>query len=305
VNFRRLTLALAALGLALSSAACNIFSPFDHATSDTQLVSAARACFDKGDFACATKAYQQIVAEGSSDADYNIAQSESAFAVIDPLGASMGNFLAAFGSGGGGNSNGGSGGGGGGGTGSALTSLATSILGVGTGQSVREAIVLQALQNVNNISDTQLRGMVRFVTSAALISEVLAETASAAGATAFTAANLVNTPSACSTTPTTCGSGSACQPPAGSPLAAAQGAAPTVALESMTQAQLDATGPMWIINSAFAEIQTAASELGAGSGLGGSANNSAGDVTAESVAIGTNSGGCFLAALLGEGVGSN
>src|SRR3954469_7732827 len=75
----------------------NVFDPFDNPTTDTQLISAARACFDRGDIACAKENYEKLSANNA-----DIAASETAFAMLDENGAGMASFIQAFGSGGGG-----------------------------------------------------------------------------------------------------------------------------------------------------------------------------------------------------------
>lgn len=159
-------LLLAALG------GCNLFDPFDSPTGDTQLLSAARACFDRGDIACAKDLYSQL---SSSQSD--VANSETAFAILDENGADMAAFMGAFGGGAGGQG---------------ITKLANALIAKGTGSTLRNNI-LGAYQKVNSISDTNLKGLVRFVAGITLLAEVMAEGAG----TSFDADDVVATPSAC------------------------------------------------------------------------------------------------------------
>jgi hypothetical protein len=56
---------------------CNVFSVLDSPSGDAQLISAARACFDQGDFACARDNYSKL-----SDSSADIRASEEAFLAL-------------------------------------------------------------------------------------------------------------------------------------------------------------------------------------------------------------------------------
>ncbi|MBI3534419.1 MAG: hypothetical protein HY072_02890, partial [Deltaproteobacteria bacterium] len=60
----------------------NVFDPIDNPSGDAQLLSAARACFDKGDLACAKDNYGKIT--GTTDAEY--AAAETAFTILEENG---------------------------------------------------------------------------------------------------------------------------------------------------------------------------------------------------------------------------
>lgn len=147
--------ATAAGVLALSAAGCNLFDPFDSPTNDAQILSAARACLDQGDIACAKAQYAKLV---TTMAD--IAHSETAFAILHENNATMGAFMEAMGDK---NASGGK----------ALTILAEK-LGPGASASRRVAL-FEALKKVNSIGNVPLRGLVRFSSAFALASHILAE----------------------------------------------------------------------------------------------------------------------------------
>jgi len=158
--FVGLTAALPLTALMVGALGCNIFSLVDRPAGDAQLISAGRACFDRGDFSCALDNYSKL---SSSSTDVQV--SERAFAVLDRQGASMAAFLTAF------TSTGGQ-------TGAALGSLARAMA-TGAGESRRLAIYDSYLTYKNITTNTQLKGLVRFVTATALASEILAEAAGA------------------------------------------------------------------------------------------------------------------------------
>jgi hypothetical protein len=146
---------------ALGTWGCNVFS-FAGPSGDDQLLSAARACLDNGDFQCATSYYEQL-----SSADADIATSEMAFEIFDQQGAGMSNFTQFVGDLAQDSSA----------VGKAITNFAERLQANGTyGESSRVAI-WTAFDTYNNITDnSSLAQFVRFVGSFALVGEMLAET---------------------------------------------------------------------------------------------------------------------------------
>src|SRR5262245_33958624 len=76
----------------LFSGCFNLFSFIDSPQGDAQLISAARACFDRGDYPCALQYYQQVSA---SQAD--TARSEEALIILAQNGVGMSAFISAYG----------------------------------------------------------------------------------------------------------------------------------------------------------------------------------------------------------------
>src|SRR4051794_17972169 len=75
-----------------TASGCNLYSSLDQPSTATQRLEAARACFDQGNFPCASKYYAQI---STSDASYDEATAEAAFEVLDQYGISAVNFMTA------------------------------------------------------------------------------------------------------------------------------------------------------------------------------------------------------------------
>ncbi len=140
---------------------CNIFDPLDSPSGDEQLLSAARACFDQGDYQCALDHYAKL----STDQAETVA-AETAFVMLDRAGAGMSSFTQVVGNGKT--------------DGKALSKFAT-LLTPSAGEAKRLEIY-RAYQKVALIqNNVQLRGLVRFVTGIALAAELLAEDAGGDG----------------------------------------------------------------------------------------------------------------------------
>lgn len=193
---RKLSWALASavslISIAFAISACNVFDPLDSPTSDPQLLSAARACFDQGDMTCAKELYGKLSA---NEAD--IASSELAFAVLDENGVNIASFAEAVSSGGGG---------------SGLTKFAGKLSTHTPGVDKRLALY-GAYLKVVTIKDTSLRGFVRFAVGLALAAEILSEDSRISGT--FGKSDLVTTPASCSNN-ATCVANAACAAPSGS-----------------------------------------------------------------------------------------
>ena len=174
MQLRRLRLLILIPCLAIfAMAGCNIFTPFDDPTNDDQLQSAARACFDNGDLTCALQLYTKLEA-GRPDT----ALSESAFAILDENGLSMAVLMSAVGSGGSG----------------AMLNTIAAALAPSAGLTKRMAIYT-AYETVASISNSSLRGLVRFITGLALASEILAEQITPV--TSLLQTNIVSNPTNC------------------------------------------------------------------------------------------------------------
>lgn len=136
---------------------CNMFS-FVGPSSDAQTLSAANACFDTGNFDCATKYYEQL---SSTDSDTSV--SKMAFEVFDQQGGSMSNFMQFVGDVDNKIS-----------VGNALTNFAQRM-NAGAGEGKRVAI-WTAFNTYSNIQNVPLQQFVRFIGALSLFGEMLAET---------------------------------------------------------------------------------------------------------------------------------
>lgn len=144
-------LGLGALGFGLS-ACVNVFDPIDNPSGDEQILSAARAAFDKGDIAEARELYDKIAGNQS-------AMAEKIFLDLDACGANIGAFGSALANG----------------TDSA--GLILTILGERMAPSHSTACfatLLAAYKSSLNITDQNLRGFTSFLASIAIAGEVMA-----------------------------------------------------------------------------------------------------------------------------------
>ena len=132
----------------------NIFDPLDSPSGDAQLLSAARACFDKGDFACAREYYGKL-------ANNEDAIAETAFVKLDEQGAGIGSFVYALDAARSASA------------GMILTVLAEKMAN-GAGATKR-AEIFSAYQASLQINSTVLKGFVQFMTGIALAAEIIAE----------------------------------------------------------------------------------------------------------------------------------
>lgn len=90
IQWNRVLISFAAVaGLAGGFACVNVYSPIDNPHGDAQILSAARAAFDKGDIASARDYYGRL-------AGNETAISELVFVDLDSCGANIGAFATAF-----------------------------------------------------------------------------------------------------------------------------------------------------------------------------------------------------------------
>ena len=181
----------------LTLSACSAYSFMDSPSSDAQNLAAARACFDRGDFECAQEKYSAL-SEDTSDSKL----ADLAFLSLEQEGITLsvllGSLLTTTG----------------GSAGELITAVANSLTNVAD-ETTRTSLAT-AYKDAGGISDSasELRGLVRFMTSLALTAEILAETAGNDGE--FTIDDLVSDSSTCSqATLSTCTLVSACDAPTG------------------------------------------------------------------------------------------
>lgn len=147
---------------ALILSGCNIYSPIDSPSGDAQALSKARACFDAGDYSCAATHYGKL--SSAYDDEHH---SEIAFLILDQQGATTAAFMNAI-------VNGADN------MGKLITTLAVTLNTSEKGADKRFQI-FQAYKNVDLIQNSKLRGLIRFATSFALLSEIFAEGANQTG----------------------------------------------------------------------------------------------------------------------------
>lgn len=272
---------MAPLLLLPAAIGCNVFDPLDSPGGDAQLLSAARACFDRGDMTCARENYAKL---SSSQAD--VQASELAFVMLEEAGVSMADFMTAMGQG---NANQG------------ITRLAGLLSLRSPGQSKRQAI-FNAYLKINEITQsTELKGLVRFVAAFALAAEILGEEAGGDGTLSKT--DISASPDTCNNdlSATSC-TGVAAGRCTKSSTNINGGA--SVTITTPTAAQMDGATPTWgQFKGAIDAVHRAlTSELNA---AGSFNSGSAGFASVFSTATSTGTEGeeCFRYLLLNQGAG--
>ena len=157
----------------------NLYGAVDKPSGDPQLLSAARACFDRGDYVCAKEYYQQV---SNSSADARTSE-----LVLTTLAENniftMGDLITALGTGRGGKET--------------FRTLSQTMAARGKlGAETRQLISVQ-YQNASGIADPYLRAFTQFVSSTAMFSVVLGNAVAADGI--LTNTDLVVNPATCAT----------------------------------------------------------------------------------------------------------
>jgi len=141
---------------ALSSGiSCNVYDFIDNPTNDAQHFSAARACFDRGDLACALEHYGNVVSGG------DIKVAEEAFVVLEREGMTMGVLMTAIGSGDSG--------------GKMVTRLSNLLAESGNYPERNKEIFNNAFLKVNNVQSTSIKGLIRLISSLAMLAYLLTD----------------------------------------------------------------------------------------------------------------------------------
>ena len=292
---RRLLPALALGTVAFAVTGClNLFDPIDNPTNPQQLISKARACFDQADYPCALEYYQR-----AADSDPDTANSGAAFVLLTQAGAGMGEFLGDFGNGG--KSPGG-----------AIGKLAGTLSNGGGAE--KRLNLLHAYQKTGAISNIKLKGLVGFVASISLISELLGETARTPGS--FAGTDLAKDPAACKAAAAGLAAGNLgdllatnpCGQPSWNKLE--DGTVPTAGSPPadktlLTYTDAEATLTMATLFVAAGAAQTSLSQLGV-TGDSASVAGALGDPTAKTLLLtdaGPNKAPGFRQLLLKQGIG--
>ncbi len=268
---------------------CNPYSLVDKPSGDLQILSTARACFDQGDYECASKYYQQVSPHYSDQAN-----SETALMILAQNGLTAGVFVSAIIDG---SKNGGT----------LITKLADAL--TYTANSTTRLAFFHAFLKVNLISEIHNRGLIRFITATGLMAEILAEDAGSPGK--FTQADLVANPTICLSTTDPTQQLTACKAPLGKKLTLGSSIPD---LQKATDA--DIIGPsgnptLYMINAAITQIIDSIDELQTTGSLGSSSLNFANNTLAITLNTNWNSfttlqqDAVYRAGLLGLGIGEN
>lgn len=277
---------IAALAPLMLLTSCNLFDPLDAPSGDDQILSMARACFDDRDFECARKYYRQLAGTQYADA----AISEEAFTYLDEQGASMGNFMISFVGGDGGKG---------------VTKLANYMLAEGLGATAdrRAAIYAAFRMSLTMTQGTELHGLTKFVTAAALFAQLLGEEATALGQTEVTQRTIAANPGACESAP----SGTVCSVPAANPCSNAGGmpsGATPFDFENPAATTLTQTRDLKMIHEAISNIKEGLDLLGAGGAFGSVADFAAAFQVGNTDLPGGGAGECYRQEMLNQGIGS-
>jgi len=168
----------AAAALAGSFACVNMFDPIDNPSGEAQLLSAARAAFDKGDMATARELYGKVGSQTSA--------AETIFLDLDSCGADIGAFGTALSKGA---------------DNSSASGLMLSVMGermYPAHSTACFATLLAAYKSARALTDTNLRGFATFLAALAIAGEVFANNTGASDGT-ITKADVFTTPSTCNT----------------------------------------------------------------------------------------------------------
>lgn len=257
---------------------CNFFKMIDPPSGDAQLLSAARACFDQGDFTCASRYYGMV---SSSNSDQ--ALSETAFELLNQNGVTAVTFMNAAVAGGSS-------------AGALVTNLAGSLTG-GAGETLRLAL-FRAYKTAAGIRDSSTQGLVVFITSMSLLAEILAEDATTQGT--FKKSDFVLTPSSCTSILTVV----PCGPPAADKLIDGGSA---ITLSTATESDMSGSPSLRMIDAAINEILRGVNQMGSTAKLGTASGSFASELIAAAAGnIGTPAGSpVYRFTLLRLDVGAN
>lgn len=271
-----LLLSITAVTLLILSG-CNVYSFMSKPSGDKQLLSAARAAFDRGDYAEAADLYGKLSGDMA-----DISNSESAFRILAENGTTMGDFIVAFGKGGS--------------IGRGFKALAGTISKSAPDQTKRLKY-LEAFQKVGLITGTELRGVVRLVTAASLASEILAE--DVAGQGVFPDTKFATNVTTCLAANVGTCAGGAC-----ASTSSIVGAATLASNQLPTSGTTGMTGAAnWaMFHAALKEVSDAMTEVNVSGSLGGDFSSLAGTILSVGAAL-TNSPACYRWGLLTNGFG--
>lgn len=151
------------LAVGLSQSSCNLWSGLDKPSGDDQLLSAARGAFDRGDYSKALEYYQQL---SNSQADVRLSEqllvelAQAGFISVSDLVSSLGS------SRGGGNS---------------IINQANLLAKNGKNTGANRTSIQSFYSRAASITDTQLRGYIRFLIAYSMLAQTLGSVAGGDG----------------------------------------------------------------------------------------------------------------------------
>lgn len=175
--------AAAAAAIAGSFACVNLYDPIDNPRGEGQLLSAARAAFDKGDVGTARELYGKVGNE--------TATAETIFLDLDSCGADIGAFASALAKGA---------------DNSSASGIILSTMGermAGAHSTACFATLLAAYKSARALTDANLRGFASFLAAVAIGGEVFANNTGAGDGT-ITKADVFTNPTTCIASCTGC-----------------------------------------------------------------------------------------------------
>ena len=165
------------MGCVFSITACNLYGGIDKPSGDTQLLSAARACLDTGDYACAQTNYQAL---SSAQNDVKISEQElttlaqqNIFSISDLISTLGGSF----------------------GSGSSLALLTGVIASRGKTDGATRTALQAAYAADQNINDVNLKAFTQFLAAYAMLNQILASAVQ--NGTSLAQSDIVKNPSGC------------------------------------------------------------------------------------------------------------
>ncbi len=276
--------------IALSSlfTGCNPYSVVDKPSGDIQTLSAARACFDQGDFTCSLNYYAQL-----SSAQSDQQNAETAFLLLAQNGAPITSYVNAV-------VNGSSSGG------KLITLLSNSL--TQTPSLTNRLAYFHAYQKNTAIIDTKSQGLVRFVASLALIAELLGEDASTSGN--LLASDIVKNPTECLTNmnsnPITFASlipNTGCEKPTGKLLTTGS---PLTSLDAITSdTSMSGTPTLYMIDAAINSAEAGLNQMDTSGSLGSTTLSFTQKVLQAGLSGGSGDSPFFRGTLILLGVGAN
>ena len=268
---------LVGICLVISGCKFNLYSNLDKPSGDAQLLAAARACFDQGDFECAGKYYSQVSSSSSDQAN-----SETAFSILAQDGATVGTFMKAvikYPSD----------------AGKMITYISNAL--TNTAGETPRMNIFHAYQKYKSISNEGAQGLVVFITSITLLAELLAESSLAPGNLEQT--DLVSNPTQCLNSPPT-----GCDAPTGSAL---QLSGIALDLATATDTEMSGAPTLHMINAAVAEIAQGVELMAAQGNLASSTVNFAtelNEAAAIALAVPSSQGQAYRYLLLNLNIGT-
>ncbi len=186
---------IVALIAVFTLSSCNLMSFMDKPSGDFQLLDAARACLDKGDYACARDYYQAL---SSSYADVKVSETTLTNLAGDNI-FFMADLIKSMGTGTGGVNS--------------FISLAETFSSRGKTTGAIRTTIQAEFKNSNSITDTTLRAYMKFITSISMMAQVLSNAVGSDGV--LTADDFAVNASTCKAAATAvCAATAACEAPA-------------------------------------------------------------------------------------------